>query len=107
MPPTIPERTATAAELADHDARAERALTGQQLPRTMHALCEQAVRLVNCPQCWARPGSPCTITGVPGYHLARWGRAERRGLITRAELAGVVAGLDVIALHVIIRDGAL
>ena len=29
---------------------------------------------------------------------------ERRGLITRAELAGVVAGLGVIAAHVIIRE---
>jgi hypothetical protein len=64
------------------------------------------VRLANCPQCWQRPGRPCTVSGPPGDHLARWQRAERRGLITRAELAAAVATLDVIAPHVIIRDGA-
>jgi hypothetical protein len=64
------------------------------------------VRLAHCGQCWQRPGRPCTITGTPGDHLARWQRAERRGLITRAELAAAVAALDVIAPHVIIRDGA-
>jgi len=106
MAPTIPHRTATPDELADHDARVERALTGQQLPRTLHALCEQGARLVNCGQCWAPPGRPCTVSGVPGYHLARWQRAERRGLITRAELAAVVATLEVIAPQVIVRDDA-
>ncbi len=64
------------------------------------------VRLANCPQCWALPGRPCTVAGLPGDHLARWQRAERRGLIVREELAAVVAGLEVIASHVIIRDGA-
>jgi hypothetical protein len=33
-------------------------------------------------------------------------RAERRGLISREHLAAVVAGLEVIAAHVMIRDGA-
>ena len=54
----------------------------------------------------AAPGRPCTVTGPPGDHLARWQRAERRGLIGREDLAAVVAGLEVIAAHVIIRDGA-
>ena len=62
-------------------------------------------RLVNCPQCWQRPGVPCTVSGPPGDHLARWQRAERRGVIGREDLAAVVAGLEVIAGHVIIRDG--
>ena len=66
----------------------------------------ELVRLANCPHCWQRPGRPCTITGIPGDHLARWQRAERRGLIGREDLAAVVAGLEVIAAHVIIRDGA-
>jgi hypothetical protein len=66
----------------------------------------ERVRLANCPQCWQRPGRPCTISGPAGDHLARWQRAERRGLIDRADLAAVVAGLDVIAPHVIIRDGS-
>jgi hypothetical protein len=62
------------------------------------------VRLANCPHCWQRPGRPCTVAGVPGDHLARWQRAERRGLIGRADLASVVDGLEVIAAHVIIRE---
>jgi hypothetical protein len=62
------------------------------------------VRLANCPHCWQRPGPPCTVSGPPGDHLARWQRAERRGLITREDLAAVVAGLEVIAAHVIIRE---
>lgn len=76
--------------------------TGQPVPDAP----AERVRLCNCPQYWQRPGRPCTITGIPGDHLARWGRAERRGLISRAELGGVIGGLDVIALHVIIPDGA-
>jgi len=64
------------------------------------------VRRANCPQCWQRPGRPCTVSGPPGDHLARYQRAERRGLITRGERSAAVAGLDVIAGHVIILDGA-
>jgi hypothetical protein len=71
------------------------------------AAAAERVRLANCAHCWQRPGRPCTITGVPGDHLARWQRAERRGLIGREDLAAVVAGLEVIAGHVLIRDGAL
>ncbi len=67
----------------------------------------ERVRLVNCGQCWAPPGRPCTVSGPPGDHLARWQRAERRGSIGREDLAAVVASLEVIAGHVIIRDGAL
>jgi hypothetical protein len=66
----------------------------------------ERVRLANCPQCWQRSGQPCMVTGPAGDHLARWQRAERRGLIGREDLAAVVAGLEVIAGHVIIRDGA-
>jgi hypothetical protein len=64
-----------------------------------------AARMANCPQCWQRPGPPCTVSGPPGDHLARYQRAERRGLITRADLAAVVATLDVIAPHMIITGG--
>jgi hypothetical protein len=105
MKTTIPcERTATAAELADEAARAERARTGQQLPRTLHALCEQAARLVNCGHCWARPGTPCD--GLDGWHLARFARARKRGLLTAAEFASVTEGLDVFTGGTLIRDGA-
>ncbi len=62
------------------------------------------VRLANCPMCWQRPGKPCTLAGVPGDHLARWQRAERRGLIAREDLAAAVTDLEVIAAHVIIGE---
>jgi len=60
--------------------------------------------MVPCGQCWRVPAEPCT---PDGDHLARWLRAERRGVVTRAELAAAVGGLEVIAAHAIIRDGAL
>ncbi len=74
-----------------------------EAPRGLHEILEDA-RRVNCGQCWQRPGRPCTVSGPPGDHLARYQRAERRGLITRDELAATVAALDVIAPHVIIRE---
>ena len=83
--------------------------TTAQPPRGLLEICA-AARQVNCGQCWQRPGPPCTVSGQPGDHLARYQRAERRGLITRGELAavfGVVGGLDVIGAHVIVPGGAL
>jgi hypothetical protein len=62
----------------------------------------EAVRMVPCDQCWQRPGLPCTITGPAGDHLARYQRAERRGLLSRESLAAVIASLEVIAGHVIV-----
>ena len=65
------------------------------------------VRLANCPvSAGSGPAARAPSPGVPGDHLARWQRAERRGLIGREDLAAVVAGLEVIAAHVIILDGA-
>ena len=58
-----------------------------------------AARLVNCGTCGQRPGRPCTAAGD---HLARYLRAGRRGLLSRGDLAAVVAGLEVIAAHVIV-----
>jgi len=64
------------------------------------------VRLANCPHCWQRAGKPCTVAGSLGDHLARWLRAERRGLIGYEDLVTLMAGLDIIAGHVIVRSGA-
>ena len=107
MHDTIPlERTATAAELADEADRAERARAGQQRPRTLHALCEQAAVLVPCGQCWAPRGTPCSRgASGPGYHVARFAWARRRGLLAEAELADVFEAADVIANDTIVRDG--
>jgi hypothetical protein len=41
-----------------------------------------------------------------GSHLARWLRAERRGLISREELAAALARLDVITADAVILDAA-
>ena len=105
------ERTATAAELADEAARAERARTGRQRPRTLHTLCEQAAVLVLCGQCWAPRGTPCSrglrtthaVLGPPGYHVTRFAEARRRGLITEAELTSVLGRAG---SATIIGDGA-
>jgi hypothetical protein len=59
----------------------------------------QAVRSAGC-TCQASPGAPC---GPSGHHPARYLNAERAGAITRASLAEVIAGLDVIAPHVLIQ----
>jgi hypothetical protein len=78
--------------------------TGAAVPAAATITVTDLVRLANCPHCWQRPGRPCTVAGVPGDHLARWQRAERRGLVSREDLAAVIAGLEVIAAHVIIRE---
>lgn len=62
-------------------------------PRSLTELCH-AAQLVNCGHCWKVPGLPCTAdleTGAPGFHVARFSRAMRRGLITGAELVAVLA----------------
>lgn len=60
--------------------------------------------LVNCGQCWAPPGTPCTVSGPPGSHLARYQRAERRGLLDHQALAAVAGRLDVVSPYVIVPD---
>jgi hypothetical protein len=61
-------------------------------PVSLHAVCELA-RLANCGCCWARPGQPCATgrDGAAGYHLARFARAERRGLISTTAFDAVLA----------------
>ena len=82
----------------------ERARTGQLRPRTLHALCEQAARLIPCTYCGARPGSVCT--SPDGYHLRRFVGAIGRGLMTVGELPTVLGDLDVFTAGTVIRDGA-
>jgi hypothetical protein len=72
-------------------------------PRSLHELCE-AARQANCGECWTGPGDECVFTTLPeslpvtpdtpvhpakGYHVARFSRAMRRGLITGPELVAV------------------
>jgi hypothetical protein len=59
----------------------------------------QAARSVSC-ACQAQPGQPCSPAGD---HLARYLHAQQSGAITRQSLTQVIAGLDVIAPHVLIQ----
>ena len=93
---------ATPAELCDEISRADRARTGQQQPRTLHALCEQAARLIECPQCGARSGRVCRA--VDGDRLGRFVRAAVEGLMVADEFATVLGGLDVFTNATIICE---
>ena len=77
--------------------------------RSLHEICEVA-RSVNCGECWALPGDECLYTMVPvsvpfirgtplrparGYHVARFARAFRRGLISGPDLIAVLCELVV------------
>ena len=59
---------------------------------SMHVICELA-RLANCGHCWARSEHPCAVgrDRTEGYHLARFVRAARRGLISAADFDAVLA----------------
>jgi len=68
--------------------------------RSRHEICELA-RLVNRGECWQVPGKPCT---PEGDHVARFGRALRRGLVTGPELIAVLQALDAFASATIVGD---
>ena len=68
--------------------------------RSRREICELA-RLVNCGECWQVPGTPCT---PEGDHVARFGRALRRGLVTGPELIAVLQALDAFTNTTIVRD---
>lgn len=72
-------------------------------PAATAAAPAERARMATCPACWAGPGAPCAADGL---HLARYNRAERRGLISRAELAAAISGLTVITLGTVITGGA-
>ena len=63
--------------------------------RSVHVICE-LTRLANCGHCWARPHQPCVAGrhGAEGYHLARFARAARRGLLSGADMDLVLAAAD-------------
>lgn len=60
----------------------------------------ERVLQAECGHCWQASCAP------GGSHLARWLRAERRGLISRAEVAAAIDGLTVITLGTVIPGGA-
>ena len=71
---------------------------------SLHQICVDTSR-ATCGECWAPPGDECVCTTAPvsvpvtkgtlvrpvrGYHVARFARAERRGLISAADFAAVL-----------------
>jgi hypothetical protein len=93
---------------------APEALTVRPLPE----ICE-AARQANCGECWAFPGDECIYTTVPvsvpvtpgtpvqpvrGYHVARFGRAARRGLLSGAGLVAILGTLDAFTTATVIYD---
>jgi hypothetical protein len=86
--------------------------------RSLHEICE-AVRQGDCAYCWAMPGDECAFTTFPvsvpvtpgtplrpvrGYHVARFGRAFRRGLVSAAEYIAVTDAAGVFTNDTIIYD---
>jgi hypothetical protein len=75
--------------------------------RSLAEIC-QAARQANCGECWQVPGKPCTAD-PEGDHVARFGRAMRRGLISGPDLLAVLGALDAFTTATVIfdaRDGA-
>ena len=86
--------------------------------RSLREVCEAAC-LVNCGECWALPGDECVYTTAPvsvpvtkdtpvqpvrGYHVARFGRAMRRGLISGQDLVAVLETLDAFTAATVVYD---
>jgi len=86
--------------------------------RSLREIC-QAARQANCGECWALPGDECVFTSVPvsvpvvpgtpmlpacGYHVARFARAQRRGLISGPDLMAVLDTVDVFTTSTVIYD---
>ena len=81
--------------------------TTEPAPRPLAEICELA-RMCPCGQCWARPGAPCVTgaSGTTGYHVARFGRARRRGLISAADFGAVTAAAVVFCNATVVYDDA-
>ncbi len=77
-------------------------MTAQTIPqaRSLHEICADA-RRANCGECWQVPGKLCT---PEGDHVARFGRAMRRGLISGADLIAVLQALDAFTGATIVCD---
>ena len=69
--------------------------------RSLAEICE-AARQVNCGECWQVPGKPCT-RNPEGDHVARFGRAARRGRITGPEFVSVLGTFDGFTTATIVR----
>ena len=87
--------------------------------RWLHEIC-QAARRGHCgPFCGALPGDECVFTSAPvsvpvtgdtpvrpvrGYHMARFARAQSRGLISAAQFAAVTQTAGAVTPATVIFD---
>jgi hypothetical protein len=80
-------------------------MTAVAAPRSIHSICELA-RLVNCGECWCPPEVPCLrgSKGTRGYHVARFARARRRGLISTEDLVAVLDDVEFFANSAVVYD---
>lgn len=97
-------------------------MTGRQADHgtPLREICEDTLK-ANCGYCWALPGEECSYTtalvSVPvtedtpmqpvhAYHVARFGRAFRRGLITGPELITVLQTVGAFTDSTVVWDTA-
>ncbi len=80
-------------------------VTADIAARSPHAICELA-RLANCGECWAPPHVPCLRgeLGTAAYHVARFARARRKGLISDLDLFAASAEAEVFANSTVVYD---
>lgn len=86
--------------------------------RSLHQICVDTSR-ATCGECWAPPGDECVYNTAPapvplakgtpvrpvrGYHVARFARAVRRGLISAADFAAVLDIVIVFTPATVIYD---
>ncbi len=81
-------------------------MTGLTAARSLHSICDLAC-LANCGECWAPPHVPCLrgSRGTKGYHIARFARARRRGLLSALDLTAVLADVEVFGNSTVFYDG--
>ena len=74
-------------------------------PRSLHEIYADT-RRATCGECWQVPGKPCT---PEGDHVARFGRATRRGLISGPDLVTVLGQLGAFTTATVVETpgGAL
>lgn len=56
--------------------------------RTLSGICADALH-ATCGHCWSIPGQPCVTVDPGGFHIARFARAMRRGLISDQDFLAV------------------
>jgi hypothetical protein len=73
--------------------------------RSLHEICE-AAGATNCGDCWQVPGVPCANSpaGSDGFHVARFARAFRRGLISGPDLITVLQTVVTFTLSTVVYD---